>query len=223
MRLLKTLLLTAIVITTVSCVGKAIGRVGDVLECTPINIDKRVMLETDDDVTYRKYTFKDFPLTLMFSDSTGSFISYGAGYKKLLADIFITPEMAIKNARTFNKNYMWNLKQFNYEQARSSMGTAYDIAFGSRRYLYFSFYKHQLSILPFEETVCYLIDITNPEDVKAVAFPDVADVDDTEHDFFPENEHLCIRFDYYSSLKPKNSQVTRAVLTQDEGNRWVIR
>ncbi|KOS06807.1 hypothetical protein AM493_12815 [Flavobacterium akiainvivens] len=222
MRLLSFILLCVFVVCS-SCARKAIGLSYDVPELTLLTIGPQVVMQTDDDVTYRTYTFKDFPLTFMFSDSTTSVISYGAGYQKPLSDIFITPKMAVKNARMLNGNYVWNLEQFKYEQGRSIIDTAYAITFGNRRYVYCSFDKHQLSTLPHEARVCYLIDITDPNAVKAVAFPDVLDVDDREHDFFPENGHLCIRFDYYSSLKPKKSEVSQAVLTQDEGNEWVIR
>lgn len=222
MRFLSLMLLSALMVCS-SCSRKAIGLSYDVPELTPLKIGPQVVMQTDDDVTYRKYRFTDFPLTFVFLDSLISVVSYGQGFKKPLSDIFITPEMAVKNTRTLKGNYVWNLERFNDDQVASIITEAYSIVFGNRRYIYASFDKHHFTRLPFEETVSYLVDITNPADIKAVAFPDVMVVDDVGADFFPENGHLCIRFDYYSRLKWKNSKTSKAVLTQNEDYDWIIR
>ncbi|RYD89033.1 MAG: hypothetical protein EOP54_26275 [Sphingobacteriales bacterium] len=212
------------VLALAGCSAKktATDMTGNVPELTPIKIGSGVTMQTDDEVTWRKYTFKDVPLTFMFTDSAASFITYGDTYKAAVADIFITPQMALKNAKAIKGNHIWNLEQFNTDQVQSIMVNAYHVAFGSRSYIYCSFHKHHLSTLPFEDEISYLIDITSPAVIKAVAFPDVIVVDDMPLDFFPQKGHLCIRFDYYSRIKWHDSKVSEAVLTQDEKGNWVV-
>lgn len=222
MKLANRLLLMICLICTISCSRMVIGKATDVPELTPLKIGSGVIMKTDDDVTWREYGFSESPLTFLFSDSTTSVISYADNYKKPLTDIYINPEIVLKK-KSVKGNYIWNIAKFKDDQVNSILTGAYSIAFGERRYIYCTFDKRHLTRLPFEENVSYLVDITNPSEIKAIAFPDVMVVDDIPANFFPENGHLCIRFDYYSRVESRASKTSNAVLTQNENYDWIIR
>jgi len=208
------------------CAAKkmAIEDIGDVPELTPIKIGAGVTMQTDSDVSWRRYSFKDVPLTFMFTDSISPVLTYGDNYSVKLADIFYTPALAVKNARTIGLNHQWNLDYFTTNQLRSTITAAYFATMNGRRYVVCSFTKNQLNTLPYEDNINYLIDITEKHNIKAIAFPDVANTDgganDVAEDILPVNGYLAVRFTFYSNLQPY--ELSTRIITQNEQWEWVM-
>ncbi|MES2484947.1 MAG: hypothetical protein V4581_03235 [Bacteroidota bacterium] len=194
-----------------------------VIEIEAIDIGKGVIMETDDDVNWRRYTFKDIPLEFVFTDSLVSRLSYGKDYHVRLQDLFYKPDMAKKNAETISRNYQWNMEYFMTDPVRSVITAAYRVSANGREYVICSFTKNQLGTLPYEDDVHYLIDITNKNSINAIAFPDVDDdggSNDIAEDVFYGKDGLAIRFKYYSTLNP--STVSAGIITQDNKGNWVV-
>jgi len=194
-----------------------------IVEVTPIDISTRVIMETDDDVNWRRYTFKDIPLEFVFTDSLVCRLSYGKDYHVRLQDLFYKPGMAKKNAETISRNYQWNMEYFMTDQVRSVITAAYRVSANGREYVMCSFTKNQLGTLPYEDDVHYLIDITNKNSINAIAFPDVDDdggSNDIAEDVFYGKNGLAIRFKYYSTLNP--ATVSAGIITQDNKGNWVV-
>jgi len=192
------------------------------VEVTRLDISTRVIMETDDDVNWRRYTFKDVPLGFVFTDSLASRLSYGRDYHVRLHDIFYKPAMVKKGAETVNHNYEWNLEHFKADQPRSVIKAAYRVSVNSREYVICSFTKNQLGTLPYEDEVYYLIDITHSNNINAIAFPDVnnGEAFNIEKDVFFDKDHLCVRFRFYSTLNP--ATVATGTITQDNKGNWVV-
>jgi uncharacterized protein YceK len=223
MRIKNYVILMVCAVVLSGCGSQKSWHAPSVIEIIPIDINTGITMETDGDVSWRRYTFKDIPLGFVFTDSVVSRLSYGRDYHVRLHDIFYKPGQAEENVGTISLNHTWNLEYFMADQVRSVITAAYRVNVNGRQYVVCSFTKNRLSTLPYEDNIHYLIDITNKNSINAIAFPDVNDdggTNDVADDLFFGNNGLCIRFKYYSKLHP--NEVSNGIIAQNEKWEWVI-
>jgi len=194
---------------------------GDIPVLTPV--DSIVMHQTNDNVTWRRYTFANMPLHFYFSDSTASVISYGNDYHKNIADIFYTKAMIQKSGKLV-RNYDLDFEYFTADPTHYQLINSCTIKFGKRSYILCIFNKHQFSVSPLNAYFYYLIDTTDPDDVSAIGFTNrLPEGTDVLRDIYNKNGHLSISMHYYTHTGLKGYKTAMATITQDKHNEWVVR
>jgi len=193
---------------------------GDIPVLTPL--DSTVVHQTDDDVTWRRYTFANMPLQFNFSDSTASVISYGS-YSKNIADIFYTKTM-IRESNKLISNYDLDLEYFTADPTQYQLSNSWTIEFGKRNYILCVFNKHQFSVSPLNAYFYCLIDITDTEAVSAIGFINrLEEGIEIAPDIYNMNGHMCISMHYYTHTAHKSYKTAMAIITQNERNEWTVR
>ncbi|MFP9100283.1 hypothetical protein ACLI09_14630 [Flavobacterium sp. RHBU_24] len=187
----------------------------------PLNTEGNVTMVTNDDVTERSYKFSDIPLTFMFSDSTASYVLYGSTRKEV-SDIFYSREMAEKNAPNLAAHYTIDRNSFINEPDRNTLMEADQITAGNNKYVLCSFDKQRFSIGPLNHYYYYLIDITNEDDIAAIAFTSLAEEGEYMPKIYSKNGRICVDLTYYSHLKAGDYTTETTVVTQDGNGNWVM-
>ena len=194
---------------------------GDIPVLTPV--DSTVIHQTNDDVTWRRYTFANMPLQFNFSDSTTSAITYGNNYYKNISDIFYTKAMIQKSGELV-RNYDLDLEYYTADPTQYQLSTSCIIEFGKRSYILCVFNKHQFSVGPLNVYFYCLIDTTDPDAVSAIGFTNrLAEGTDVLQDIYNKNGHLSISMHYYTHTGHKRYKTAMAIITQNERNEWVVR
>jgi len=194
---------------------------GDIPVLTPV--DSTVMHQTNDDVTWRRYTFANISLQFNFSDSIASVITYGNNYHKKIADIFYTKAMIQKSGKLV-RNYDLDLEYFTADPIQYQLNNSCTIEFGKRSYILCVFDKQQFSVGPLNAYFYCLIDTTDSDAVSAIGFTNrLPEGTDVLNDIYNKNGHLCISMHYYTHIGHKGYKTVMAIITQNEHNEWVVR
>lgn len=186
-----------------------------------INTQHNVTMVTNDDVTNRTYKFGDIPLTFMFSDSASSYVMYGTARKKII-DIFYTHEMAEKNAPNLATRYTIDRNSFMAEPERNALMQAAQITVGSNKYMLCVFDKQQFTIGPLNHYYYYLIDITNEDDITAIAFTGLAEEGEYMPKVYNKNSRIAVELNYYPYLEAGDYTTESIVVTEDGDGNWVM-
>lgn len=182
----------------------------------------RVISQTNDNVTWRRYTFANMPLQFYFSDSTASVISYGNDYHKKIANTFYTKAM-IKKTGKLVRNYDLDFEYFIDDPVRYKLSNSWTIEFGKQSYILSVFDKHQFSVGSLSTYFFCLINISDPTAISAISFINRLPEGENVPEVYNKNGHLCISMHYYTQKGFKGYKTGIAVITQNENNEWEVR